>query len=238
MPGNITKYLGGLHTKDGRLLVVFSAGRDGWSAWFTGAGDDPGPPLARGKGDKIRASFTGPETKTVEISWEEPVEIQDGYAVTTGTWSLDDTANVGVKMPATPVTSNPGAGNVQLVPTGLGFNAIIPAAGDGSDDLTYADAVPVRNFDYTGYWDVDLETGDVTPNANGSGNADLYDTDITAYLMTSIPFAVPSGYFTIDGKYEAKWVHPKWKLVFEIDKQSLGTGEFAAFLACFRKNIT
>ena len=226
--------------ENGKQIVVPFPALEGFKTWFTGAGDQLSP-VARGKGPKLRLSFTGPETKSITIQFTEPVEVHDGQGIVrpAASWGLDDTAEVCIEIPATSASVNgTTTGNCNLVDTGNGFNIIVPAAGDGGHDVTLADVVPVINRYTTGYWDVDLKTGAVTAAASpGKGNCDLYDTNFSGFVMRSIPIGNEKGVLDID-VYKTEWVHPKWSIKVTVDKQSIGSGEFAAWLLCFREHNT
>ncbi|MDX1746323.1 MAG: hypothetical protein R3324_10330 [Halobacteriales archaeon] len=215
--------------------------------WFTSAGDDPNPTppsSGRGEGTRLKMSFAGPGTQEVDLTFIEPVELHDGAVFYTpvASWTMDDTFDLSAVMPATPVTpNNNGNGNVDLVNLG-GYNMIVPNNdGTGTHDLGVADAVPVpTGVPSNGYWDVDWDTGDVTPAPAGQqGQADwlLLDVEVQSYFMKRMPFGNPLGQFEID-TYKAEWISPKWTIRWSVTKVSTDPAEAAGWLMLFRRYST
>jgi len=230
---------------DGRLNVVNAPMSKGWWTWFTGAGDDlnPTPPdSGRGSGTKMNLDFTGPATKDVVIDLLEPVEVHDGQLTYSpvDNWTHDDRFDFKVRMPANQVTPNGGGtGNCNLVDTGEGYNVLVPSfGGPGGYDIDLDAAVPVDASD-AGYWDVDRDTGAVTPTAKTPGTAGwhLLDMQIEIYFMRNMPMGHPLGVLDIDA-YKSEWIHNNWKLVIEVTKTSAGAGTLSAWMLWYRKNVT
>jgi len=229
---------------DGRQIVVQFPATEGWRTWFCGAGDDtsPTPPdSGRGKGTKMSLEFTDSGSKSLEFEFNEPVEIHDGqlFYKPVENWSIDDRFNFSINIPANSPTENGlGSGNVNLTNVG-GYNIITPDAnGLGTHDLTLADAIPVKASNQDGYWDVDHETGDVTPSTSpGSAKWHLIDIGVKSAFLKNMPMGHPLGLFDID-TYKAEWISPKWKVCLEVEKHTAGSGSVGSWLMCFRKNTT
>lgn len=228
-------------SSDGKPIITVYPAREGTQTWFTGRGDTLSPP-ERGMGQKIRLSWDAVEArgaKSASLNFIEPVEIHDGQGIIKPpeNWGLDDTINLYVSFPATVVVANTSSlGNSTLVPTGLGYNVVIPMV-SGTHDVDLAAAVPIPASSRTGYWDVDSTTGIIsTASEPGAGGFHLIDVPgPNAYLLNEIPLGQPTGIFDVD-VYKSEWVHNNWNVIVEVDKQSSGSGDFAGWLLMFRRS--
>lgn len=233
---------------DGKQVVVASPATQGWKTWLTGAGDQLDP-LQRGDGPRLRLSFTEPDTKTVEVQFNEPVEIHDGHGdvkpagSAAGCWGLDDYLDVYSRIPATPVSAGAGAGNANAQAIGGGAELYVPAPdADGDTTINLATAVPAPASANDGYWNTDYETGVTTPIAAGdlaapNGNCNLFNFELKAFLMRRIQLGNTLGEVDID-TYKTEWFHPSWFLGLEVTKASAGVGEFGAWVLLFRQHVT
>jgi len=230
---------------DGKAIVVINPSTEGFQTWLCGRGDDPNPtPPAsgRGTGPQFRVDFAAneiPGEKTTEWNWIEPVEVHDGQVNwdPVENWGHDDEFDLAVRMPATVATATPGVGNANEVPTGQGFSIYVPAAGDGSHTIDLAQAVPV-DASGQGYWDVDYDTGEITPAVHpGKAARHLLNVEVIVYLVRSISMGNTIGLFDVD-VYKTEWIHPSWKTRLTIRKNTAGAGTAAGWLLCFRKEIT
>ena len=227
-----------LSETDGRQVVVVSPATQGWNTFFTGAGDlIVDGIIQRGNGTKIHLEWDDVESrglKIIEFSFAEPVEIHDGQAFYTPTsnWKTSDIINFYIKIPANnPITNLNNNGNCIIVPAG-DFNIIIPST-TGTHDIDLVSAFPVETEG--GFWDVDYDTGVISPNSNGNGKFHLLTSEIKSFFMRNIPMGHPLGVLDVD-TYKSEWVHQNWKIYIEITKNSPNNGEFAAWLLTFRKN--
>lgn len=244
-----TVHLDAAAEDDGKLVVVPFPARDGFKTFFTGAGDDlaPTPPASgRGQGTQLAVGFLSSEsfplTKTIELQWSEPIQIHDGQGQVEPAveWSVKDFLSMTARLPATSaVVNGGGTGNANLVPTGLGYNLIVPAAGNGGHDVTLADAVPVPASG-AGYWEADPVTGAVSASPNpGLGSYHLLDIQVEAIFANKIPLGQGTGVFDIEA-YRVEDIHPNWKLIIEIEKNKAPSVDcdWAGWLLIFRPNTS
>jgi hypothetical protein len=232
------------HDLDGKPVFVMSPSTRGWKTWFCGAGDATGPINRGGGTDSLLTFDSGSgEVESAELQFAEPVEVHDGQGCwrPIANWDLGDKMSVSLISPANTVTVNgTNEGNCNLVDLG-GYNAIVPAAGDGTHDIDLATAVPLLVDDELfpdGQWDVDKVTGDVTaPVTPTEGNCNLLDIQVEGFLMRNIHIGHEHGVMDID-VYKVEWVHQRQKLKVEVTKNSAGTGKFAFWLLSFRKKVT
>lgn len=225
---------------DGKILVTPYPASEGYKTWFTGAGDQLSP-LVRGGGQRIKLQWDANENrgaKQIDLQFAEPVEMHDGGAFYSpvNSWSIDDNMTVRLIMPAT-VTTISGSGNCNRVASGLGYDVVVPAAGDGGHEVDLTTAVPVPDPNNQGFWNVDHDTGVITPGSPGASGFNLLTVEVPANFLRNVPLGHPMGHFDIDA-YKAEWVHPTWKIRIIVDKQSAGAGDFAGWLLCYRKNLT
>jgi hypothetical protein len=230
------------HDLDGKPVFVMSPSTRGWRTWLCGAGDQLTPTVKRGKGEIALMTFTvgNGEEITKELQFAEPIEVHDGQGTwrPVADWDLGDVLEVSVTSPATSVIANGGGtGNCNLVDLG-GYNAVVPAAGDGAYDLDVP--VPLLVDDEQepdGYWDVDKVTGVVTAALPGEGNCSLLDIPIEGFMMREIQIGHEHGVMDID-VYKVEWIHQTQKLKVRVVKNSAGAGKFAFWALAFRKVIT
>lgn len=237
IPGLQMPYLDG----DGKYVVSSVPSTPGWNMWITSAGDDLGPPVVRGGGALLQIAWTANEQrgeKSFEFQFAEPVQVHDGGATfDPAAWSTDDLLEYHVVMSATPTMVNGGGtGNCNVVPTGYGFNVIVPAAGNGGHDVDLTKAVPVPTAATDGYWDADYDTGKVTPSEKiGAARFNLYDLEFTTATVRRVIFFNTTGKFALDA-YGVAWVHMNWKLRCLATKNSAGAGVISGYIRVFRRN--
>ena len=119
---------------------------------------------------------------------------------------------------STTIPADPaGTGNANLVPTGLGFDIIVPAAGDGARTLTVPVPVPAADDEtnaQTGYWDYTepwVGTGEVTPGTPQQAKFNLFNNQLPLAHFTTIPLVTSEGDKTlIVENIKPKWVLPEW----------------------------
>jgi hypothetical protein len=137
--------------------------------------------------------------------------------------------------PATATTSGGGSGNCNRVPTGLGFDVIVPSPGHGAYNVDLTTAVPVPSDTQTGYWDANYETGVITASANpGHAMFNLLTTELHRSTAYKVIFHNQTGAFALPA-YGVTWVHPNWVLSCIVNKQSSSAGIISGWVRVFRK---
>jgi hypothetical protein len=225
---------------DGKAVVYATPSTPGWNTWISSAGDAIGPPVVRGGGDLLVLSWDADEArgqKSKSVQFAEPVQLHDGGMVfDPAGWSIEDITSFGVKFDGTVTTANgSGTGNCNCVPIGGGANLIVPAAGDGAYNVDLTAAVPVPAPAGDGYWDADYDTGVITPSpAPGHALFNLVNFSVESAMVCNVIFFNKRGEFSLPA-YGVEWVHPNWKLVATVNKQSSGAGTIAGYMRCFRR---
>jgi len=224
--------------RDGRTIVAVAPNPAGWKSYYAGAGDQLSPRIVGG-GQRIRLSFTGPDTKSVEVQFSEPSELHDGQAsyMPVANWGLDDLLDFSAILPASPCAANgTNTGNANKVALGGGLSMLVPAFGDGAWDIDLATVVPVPSSTYSGYFDVDHDTGAVAVSVKpGAAEMALFDLPFEVYFARKIPLGNSLGLFDVDA-YKTQWVSERWKLKISVVKASAGAGDVAGWLLAYRKN--
>lgn len=117
----------------------------------------------------------------------------------------------------------PNEGNCNLVPTGLGFNIIVPAAGNGAKDVDVPVPVPANDAEtneQNGYWNHSepwLGTGVVAPVASG-GKYNLFDQSLELAHFAKLHLFHDQGRRDmIAPAIKPKWILPEWKMKVIID---------------------
>lgn len=222
------------HTSDGRVIVLQSRYRGDVDPYFAGCDDT---------GALFQLNWTSPPTEAEDknVEWS----FADWVYVSKGTVRYDD-AGPGdyfafkVYAPASVVTANAGSGNCNLVATGLGFNMIVPAAGDGSHDITTPIPVPASAAD--GYWEWDLPDtglGNVTASASpGKAQYNLFDAplDLVRWIR-KLPIT-GEGLEHLHPETKARRVLPHWKFRVDLHNESLSPLKLIWHLDCARKKTT
>ena len=229
---------------DGKPMVASSPATPGWSSWITSAGDDKGPPIVRGGGPLLQLSWDGVEprgTKSMEIQFAEPVQMHDGGAnFDPVQWGPQDEINWTMALDATATTSSGGGtGNCNKIAIGGGAHLIVPAAGNGAFNVDLAAAIPVPSTDAngegTGYWDSNYDTGVTTPGTPGKALFNLYDFPLSLGSVVRVHFHNAQGEFQLPA-YGVMWIHPNWRLVGHVEKQSASAGTITGWIRVFRKS--
>lgn len=221
---------------DDKPIVVVSPATYGMRTWLTGRGDSP---AGAGQGPQLRIDCDGPGEDSMEFSFIEPTEVNDGqlWWRPASAWGPDDEFDFGVRMPATAATATPGSGNANAVPVAAGVDMYVPAAGDGSHTIDLVAAVPVRAAERNGYWDVDNVTGKVTPSVTpGQAGWNLLSATLNALIVRGISMGHPLGVWDID-VYETEYVHQNWRLVLTVRKATQGAGTIGGWMLAFRHNV-
>jgi len=192
-------------------------------------------------------SFTGPDTAEVEIPFMEAMQLLGGsvYWRPVGSWDFEDTWNLLIRLPATVAVPNgTNTGNCNLVDTGMGFNIIVPAAGDGAYDVDLETVVPVPDGyspatqTGSGYWDVDRFWSEtMTPNGEAHGEFNLYDLALEFYFCKNVSCGNPEGTWKLDS-YKAEWISSRWVTIFKATRVTTGAGKIGGFFHVYRPGAT
>lgn len=231
--------LDGPKEDDRKPLVTFFPGTQGMKAWIVGAADtEPDPPnhTGRAEGDPFVIEFAAgenPRTEARSYGFNEPIELHDGQIVwNPAHWDYRDSFSLGVLIEANVVTPADGDGNANVVPQ-LGL--IVPAPGTGAYNVDLSQATPTPSFDKNGYWEVDQDTGVVSPSATPGHSAwHLLVVPVTSWMIRKVRTAHPLGVFDID-VYKTERFHPRWKLRWEVTKVSPSAGVICGWVFAFRK---
>jgi hypothetical protein len=228
-------------TSDGRPIYLTSRFRGNVDPFFAGSGDNEN---GRGQDDLFCLHWatapTEAEDKTQTFGFCDWIYIAKG----TVQWcnaGPGDYVSFHAFAPATTVTPNTDAGNCNLVATGLGFNTIIPAAGNGSHD--YADPVPVPAFNAAGepngHWlwsEPDAGKGDMTFKGDGAQMYNLYDATLPlVYWIKKLPL-IGNHSALLQPETKARKVLPHWKFKVTVHNESLGALQATWHLDCARKS--
>jgi len=248
---------------DGRLLTTPTPAPLAWSIVYTSHSDDltqyeayvaSGGLVASGRfdGPSLRVVHPGGATGPTDYvdgaySYAEVVLVHDGElhwesaVVDGGDWSSNDWVSVGVRFPASEVTSG-GAANatlVELAPSSGAYKIVPVEAGTGTHEVTKHVPIPVSDRSAnTGYWTWDFERGpSVTPNRNGDGTHDLYLFQTPdAWFMAKVLCAGVLRSFLPDA-YRVEAIHPNWLVLVRAYKASTGAGVLVGRMTLFRKHV-
>ena len=228
---------------DSRPNIVINPAPFYWRTCFSGAGDNKNaifPSSGRGEGQSILVEFDEPGDGYVELEFIEPVYVHDCEAswAPAASWGPKDKLNISVEVPANVVVPNgSNTGNVHLVPTGFGFNAIVPAVGNGAYDINLATASPapvIKN----GYWEVQAETGQITVSSNlGASDWQLFDIPFSSAYIKNISLGNPLGVLDVE-TYKVDYIHPAWKIKVSVHKETVGAGYLCGWFMCFRQYLS
>jgi hypothetical protein len=235
---------------DGKEVVTQSPATEGTFTWFSSKGDNLGAGT-RGGGTKLKMTFTGSGSNSVDIQYIEPVEIHKGCAywspVNSANWGFDDEWRVSLILSATAITENgTNTGNcnrVEIIPES-GLYIVVPAADDGAYDVNLTNACPTpdgytkKTPDNVGYWNVDKYWSEtITPNYNGVGEFNLYTFANEMFFCHDMDCGNPEGtWHMIPDK--AEWVSKKWKVRFYCNKTTDSSGTIGGYLKIFRPGAT
>lgn len=220
-------------TSDGRRIILSSRYRGDVDPYFAGCDDS---------GNLFLLEWTSapgsPEDKNMEWSFADWIYISKGTVAFHNAGAGDYVA-FKVYAPATTVTSNAGNGNCNLVDTGMGFNIIVPAAGDGSHDIDVPVPVPATAED--GYWEWDLPDtglGNITAGDPGKSQYNLYDVPLDLVRWVRKLPLLGDGREDLHPETKARRLLPHWKLKVTLHNESLGLLKLCWHLDCARKKTT
>jgi len=187
---------------------------------FTGCGDSSTTRLA---GDIFGIQQTGVGTASQTIAFLDGFYLAGGHVDWDGgAWG--NLVYMELKAPATttkaPAVAN--QGNCNKVPTGLGFNIIVPAAGNGQYDIDVPVPVPANAQEsnaQNGYWNYSepwCGKGTISPAVPGTGKYNLFDVELELAHFAKIHlFRDSGGRDLIAPAIKPKWILPEWRIVVE-----------------------
>jgi len=181
---------------------------------FAGRSDVNGHRYA---GDLFALSKEGEGYETRTFSFQDGVYLAGGHIMWAG-GGYGSYIKMELFAPATVLTDANGSGNANSVPTGFGFNIVIPAAGDGAKNLG-SPIVPVpANDDETnsqnGFWDYSepwIGIGAASPGAPQKSKYNLFESNLLLAHFTDIHLVMDQGAreFVVEN-IKPKWILPEW----------------------------
>lgn len=209
----------------------------GWHTFLSGNADQidapPGKPKA-GAGEPIRLAFKGPGKEEMQIPFSAPVLLHSGQVYCSGSWSNADRCALEIEIPPTSFASQEN-GNVIRKEVDKGVFAWFPVP-DGTGDYAFdpAAAIPVPaegDLAPLGAWNVEPDTGEIFPVIGSPGPWALVDFPVQIAFCRGILLGQPFKPYT----QGAEWIHPRWRLLWVIDRASEGEGEASAWLFTYRR---
>jgi hypothetical protein len=218
---------------DGKTLITVNAFPEFCVETIAGCGDNG----QIGTGAEFLLSKDAAGDATLDFGFIDSVWMAAGSAIFKGA-QPGDWCSFLLFAPATAVNSTPGTGDCNLVATGLGFNIVVPAGGDGSHTLTAPVIVP--NTTKTGYWDWDKPNqgkGTITPNPAGKGAFDMFDAELPlAQFANKVPIIGDGSLQLGIHNVRSKALYPFWKCRVTLHNDSgAHTVEFAWHLVLGRE---
>lgn len=198
---------------------------------FTGCSDKISAPVERFGGDLFGLQKTGTGATEQVLDFLDGIFLAGGHIEWDG-GSWGSTVYMELVAPASTVADpgTPNTGNCNLVPTGLGFNLIVPAAGDGAKNLVTSIPIPAYDDEtnaQTGYWNYTepwVGTGTVSAGNPGTSKYNLFDAPLELAHFAKIHMFRSSGARDlIVPSIKPKWILPEWKMKVIITNASTGT---------------
>lgn len=186
---------------------------------FAGISDELSPPTRFG-GDLFGISQVGVGTTEFIVDFLDGVFLAGGHVDWDGgSWGSSIQMNLWAPATTTkaPVVAN--QGNCNKVPTGLGFNILVPAAGDGVYDLDVPVPIPAyedetnAQMGYWGYSEPWVGRGTVSPAATPVEKYNLFDAPLELAHFTVLHLFLETGQRDlIAPAIKPKWILPEWKI--------------------------
>jgi hypothetical protein len=211
---------------------------------FTGAGDSS---TARFAGDLFGVEKVGSGDASQTLNFLDGVFLAGGHVEWEG-GAYESYVSLDLSAPASttkaPAVAN--QGNCNLVPTGLGFNIIVPAAGNGEFDLDVPVPVPSADTETdapTGWWNYSepwVGKGTVAPSGASTAKYNLFDEELPLARFAKLHLMSASGRRDLAASaIKPKWVLPEWKVKVTIHNADSGKTLRVAFdlLTARRKSI-
>jgi len=198
---------------DGKPLVTTNALPEWCILNMAGAGDLV---TEIGGNNKFLLECDDPDNDVdLEFAFIDAVYVTSGVGLIENA-KLGDYIDFQVHAASSTVTENGGGtGNCNSVPTGLGFNIIVPAPGNGGHDIDLVDdANIVLAPDNDGWWDWDfphIGRGTVTPNYEQKGHYNLFPVGMNlASFATKVPLLGSNVLNFGIQNVRAKMIPPHW----------------------------
>jgi hypothetical protein len=238
-------------TKDGRPFQSVDQFPKGTKVTFSGQADDFANGLV-GNGVAMKTKFDTAANSEFTLQFVEPVYLAGGRV----SWlnaEYGDFFCFAVKAPASPCTSNTGAGAYDKYDVGGGLNMFIPnGTVTGDWDLNLTECHPNLStsevtFQVTkvtpvpssaGFFDMDITTGAVTLNPTQTGAFNLFDADVVMIHHVNKIHMMGDAERTIQGEYKTETMWPHWQMDVTVHKDAGVTGtdlEFTAELYMSRR---
>lgn len=211
-------------TADGKSIILPNLFPGNVMLYITGVGDSS---TVLGAGNKFKLTAAS-GTQTMDFQFRDWVYLAGG-GVFYESATTDDELSMKLWAPASTVTASSGGntGNCNEVAIGGGFYMLVPAAGNGTHNVTSATPVPAYDDENgetpDGYWDwnsPDTGSGTVSGNASGKGAFNLFTMNIDlAYFVRGLQL-VGNG---ADGNFDItvpaikpKKILPQWKFTVSL----------------------
>jgi hypothetical protein len=215
----------------------------GYYFYGTGAFDKLTVPVAVGTGPQLVLAATGPGvTTTLTGRFLHHVYVLGGHFRHVG-GGYEDWLTLLMQGPASTPEDRTAThdGNANKVPTGAGFNIIVPAAGNGdwNVDGSTKEAgeinlglCPVPSYAEggtpAGYWDWDPTVNpSIFPSAPGLGHFNLFDATLPLARQANRYPVIVEGAVTPEASIKGKKILPHWQWVFSLYRAQAGTVEVA-----------
>jgi len=190
---------------------------------FTGSSDLLSPPTRFG-GALLAVEKAGVGTASIDMNFLDGLFLAGGHVDWDGgSWGSSVSMELHAAASTVKEPASPGTGNCNVVPTGLGFNVIVPAAGDGAKDLDVPIPIPA-NHDETnatnGQWNYSepwIGKGVMSPMP-GVGKYNLFDIPLKLATFAKLHLFLPTAQRDmIAPAIKPKWILPEWKMRVTID---------------------
>lgn len=214
---------------DGKLLVLPNIFPGEVLLNFAGASDKLSPPERFG-GALFGVQQAGVGSSSIDLDFLDALYLAGGHVDWDGgSWGSSVSMSLRAPATTTKAPASPGTGNCNLVPTGLGFHIIVPAAGDGAYDLDVPIPVPANNDEtneQNGYWNYSepwIGKG-VMSAMPGVGKYNLFDIPLTLANFAKLHLFLPTGQRDlIAPAIKPKWILPEWKMKVTAANVDAGT---------------
>jgi hypothetical protein len=196
---------------------------------FAGCSDKLSPPERFG-GTLFGLQQVDAGTTSMDIDFLDGIFLAGGHVDWDGgAWGNNVYMELYAPASTTKAPAVAGHGNCNKVPTGYGFNIIVPAAGNGQYDLDVTIPVPANNEEtntQTGYWNHSepwIGKGTVSPAA-GNGKYNLYDAPLELAHFCKLHLFLPTGQRDfVAPAIKPKWILPEWKIRVVVTNTTSGS---------------
>ena len=214
---------------DGKLFVLPNSFPGEVLLNFTGVNDKLSPPERFG-GELFGLQQVDAGSTSMDIDLLDGIFLAGGHVDWDGgAWGNNVYMELHAPASTTKAPAVANQGNCNKVPTGYGFNIIVPAAGNGQYDLDTVIPIPAYNDEtnvQTGYWTYSepwIGKGTVSPAA-GNGKYNLYDVPLELAHFCKLHLFLPTGQRDfVAPAIKPKWILPEWKIKVTITNTATGT---------------